>query len=98
MPVTQNADVPCTHMSLMTSDITVQSDASRMRMSPNEIPPIFLPMFIAIIPQKPTVAPIILYTLNFSVLMNKNAKQAYKSGPSCFKIAAFEPFVFARPI
>lgn len=97
IPVTQNGEVPCTLLSVRISDTTVQSDASKIRVSPTDKPSILPPRFMTSIPQKPTTAPIILYMLKPSVFINKNEKHAYKRGASCLRIAAFEPLVRVSP-
>ena len=79
MPVTQKGEFFCAVTLVRIEEITVQTDASIIKTSPNEtliFPP---PMFIAIIPVNPTIAPITLQKLNFSSFIKRNAKMKEQS-------------------
>lgn len=75
IPVIHNGELLCADRRLIIFETTVQRDAQSIRMSPKENATLLDDIFIAIIPQKPIIAPIILNILNFSSLKNRNEKQ-----------------------
>ena len=81
IPVIQNGKFSFALLSLIIIEITVQTDAERIRISPTEKPRNDVSVFMAIIPQKPINAPIIFVMEKFSFFTNKNEKHANKSGP-----------------
>ena len=75
IPVIHKGEHFCDDFLLITFDITVQTDAPRIRKSPYEKLILLEEKLIAMIPPNPTTAPITLYALNLSYLKNRNAKQ-----------------------